>query len=225
MIRAAEGDIRSQQALGRETEIVTVGRKPEGYFRFRNYPISAALGGFTQSPTYEDARQVAAAVIGPFQEGELDLVQLTYTRFVSAGRQEVVIVPLLPLPDLEIAMPVTHASAVEHAAAAEHAGPSAAYEFEPDPDAILERAPPALRRGAHLRRVAQRGRLRARGAPARDEGGHRQRRRLDHRAQPGDEPRPSGADHHGDHGDRRRRRSLAIRAARPTSTSVSISAA
>ena len=85
VIRAAEGDINSQRAQGRETAIVTVGRKPEGYFRFRDFPISASFGGFTQNPSYEDARQVAAAVIRPFQDGELDLVQLTYTRFISGG--------------------------------------------------------------------------------------------------------------------------------------------
>jgi F-type H+-transporting ATPase subunit gamma len=127
VIRAAEGDINSQRSQGRETAIITVGRKPEGYFRFRNFPISASFGGFTQAPTYEDARAVAAAVIGPFQAGELDLVQLTYTKFLSAGRQEVVIEPLLPLPAAELVAD-TNASAE----------PSAAYEFEPEPDAILD---------------------------------------------------------------------------------------
>jgi F-type H+-transporting ATPase subunit gamma len=130
VIRAAEGDINSQRALGRETAIVTVGRKPEGYFRFRDYPISASFGGFTQNPSYEDAREVAAAVIRPFQDGELDLVQLTYTRFISAGRQEVVVVPLLPLPKVEIAAAAP--------ASSEHAEPSASYEFEPEPEAILD---------------------------------------------------------------------------------------
>ena len=128
VIRAAETDIRAQWAQGRETVIVTSGRKPEGYFRFRNYPIDAALGGFTQNPSYEDARAVAAAVVGPFQRGELDLVQLTYTRFVSAGRQEVVTEPLLPLPRLE----------GEAEAPAEHGEPQAGYEFEPEPEAILD---------------------------------------------------------------------------------------
>ena len=132
VIRAAEGDINSQRAQGRETSIVTVGRKPEGYFRFRDYPISASFGGFTQNPSYEDAREVAAAIIKPFQDGELDLVQLTYTRFISAGRQEVVIVPLLPLPSAEID------DAVAHASTPESGEPSAAYEFEPEPEAILE---------------------------------------------------------------------------------------
>jgi F-type H+-transporting ATPase subunit gamma len=132
VIRAAEQDIRAQHALGRETAIVTSGRKPEGYFRFRNYPIDAALGGFTQNPTYEDARAIAAAVIKPFQDGELDLVQLTYTRFISAGRQTVVTEPLLPLPagaasDREAGIPPSSER--------DHEG---GYEFEPEPEAILD---------------------------------------------------------------------------------------
>jgi F-type H+-transporting ATPase subunit gamma len=132
VIRAAEGDINSQKAQGRETEIVTSGRKPEGYFRFRNFPIRAAYGGFTQNPSYEDAREVASAVIGAFQSGELDLVQLTYTKFLSAGRQEVVIEPLLPLPAAEITEPT------DHPTSSDHAEPTASYEFEPEPDAILD---------------------------------------------------------------------------------------
>jgi F-type H+-transporting ATPase subunit gamma len=128
VIRAAETDIRAQRARGRDTAIVTSGRKPEGYFRFRNYAIDAALGGFTQNPSYEDARAIAAAVIGPFQAGDLDLVQLTYTRFLSAGRQEVVTEPLLPLPRLE----------GEASAPPAPAEPQAGYEFEPEPEAILD---------------------------------------------------------------------------------------
>ena len=128
VIRAAEADIRAQRAQGRETAIVTAGRKPEGYFRFRNYAIDAAFGGFTQQPAYEDARAIAAAVVKPFQDGDLDLVQLTYTRFLSAGRQEVVTEPLLPLPRVEL----------EAEAVTEHAEPHAGYEYEPDPETILD---------------------------------------------------------------------------------------
>jgi F-type H+-transporting ATPase subunit gamma len=52
-----------------------------------------------------------------------------YTKFVSAGRQEVVVEPLLPLESVEEEVP-----AAEHAA-----GEAAAdYEYEPGPDAILE---------------------------------------------------------------------------------------
>jgi F-type H+-transporting ATPase subunit gamma len=129
VIRAAEHDIRDQERAGRETALITVGRKPEGYFRFRDYPIDAAFSGFSDSPTYEDARLVASSVVGAFEAGDLDRVQLVYTRFISAGRQEIVVEPLLPLEaDVEEDAPPADAS---------HE-PSADYEFEPNPEAILE---------------------------------------------------------------------------------------
>jgi len=127
VIRAAEHDMRDQEKAGRENAIVTVGRKAEGYFRFRDFPIDAAYSGFSDAPTYEDARQVASAVVSRFEAGELDRVQLVYTKFISAGRQEVVVEPLLPLEPAEV-----------DASAEASAVPSADYEFEPSPDAILE---------------------------------------------------------------------------------------
>ncbi len=130
VIRAAEHDMRDQERAGRENAIVTVGRKAEGYFRFRDVPIDAAFSGFSDSPTYEDARLVASAVVGRFEAGELDRVQLVYTRFISAGRQEVIVEPLLPLEAAEV---------VDAPAAADTSHePSADYEFEPNPEAILE---------------------------------------------------------------------------------------
>jgi F-type H+-transporting ATPase subunit gamma len=127
VIRAAEHDMRDQERAGRENAIVTVGRKAEGYFRFRDVPIDAAYSGFSDSPTYEDARQVASSVVSRFEAGELDRVQLVYTRFISAGRQEVVVEPLLPLESAEVETPAEVSNE-----------PSADYEFEPNPDAILE---------------------------------------------------------------------------------------
>ena len=203
----AENDIRRQQDQGRDTAIVTVGRKPEGYFRFRDFPIDASFGGFTENPAYEDAREVAAAVIGPFQSGELDLVQVTYTTFVSAGRQEVVIVPLLPLPEI--------AAAPEPGGAApDHEGPSASYEFEPGPDTILEALLPRYAEAriyaALLNAAASEHAARQRAMKAATDNADELIRELS----PRDEPRPAGRDHDRDHGDRRRRRGAALRRGR-----------
>ncbi len=129
VIRAAENDMRDQERAGRENALFTVGRKAEGYFRFRDYPIDAAHSGFSDSPTYEDARAVAGAVVAGFESGDLDRVQLVYTRFISAGRQEVVVEPLLPLEPAADDAPADAASSNE---------PTADYEFEPNPEAILE---------------------------------------------------------------------------------------
>jgi F-type H+-transporting ATPase subunit gamma len=125
VIRAAEAQMREHAELGREGALFTVGRKAEGYFRFRGHPIDAAFSGFSDSPTYEDARRVAASVVSQFESGDLDFVELVYTRFLSAGRQEVVVRPLLPL-DRE-----------GFGGGEDKAEAGADYEFEPSPDVIL----------------------------------------------------------------------------------------
>jgi F-type H+-transporting ATPase subunit gamma len=140
VIRAAEAEIREHARAGRDYTLVTAGRKVEGYFRFRNYRIRAAHAGFSGSPSYEDAREIASSLLAPFEAGEIDLVQTVYTRFVSAGRQEVIVRPLLPLDreDFEggrsASSPVT-ARAHDEATSTEA---KAAYEFEPNPEAILD---------------------------------------------------------------------------------------
>ncbi|HEX4493825.1 MAG TPA: F0F1 ATP synthase subunit gamma [Acidimicrobiia bacterium] len=129
VLRAAELDIAAQQRDGHGYALVAVGRKVESYLRYREYRIDAAFTGFSDQPSYENARAVAAAVTGKFLAGEIDIVQLVYTKFISAGTQTVVLERLMPLE--------THPTGVP-AATNEAGEPQEAYEFEPGPDAILD---------------------------------------------------------------------------------------
>lgn len=132
VIRAAEAEMSAHGALGREYDLIVVGRKAESYFRYRDFRITASFTGLTDSPTYEHAREIAAAVDDRFLSGEVDLVQIVYTRFVSAGRQEVVVRPLMPLDR----------AGFEDDSTAHAAGGAALYEFEPAPEALLDRLLP-----------------------------------------------------------------------------------
>jgi F-type H+-transporting ATPase subunit gamma len=129
VLRAAESQIAEHRAHGQEYALVAVGRKVEGYFRYRDYRIDDSYTGFSDRPTYEDARLVAGAVTERFVSGEIDVVQLVYTKFLSAGTQAVVVERLMPL----------ETAAVGESDADAHAGElKEAYEFEPGPDAILD---------------------------------------------------------------------------------------
>ena len=130
VIRAAERSIRHQRDSGHDYGLVVVGKKAQTYFRFRGYPIDAAFTGFSDQPAYENAREVAEFVTERFESGEYDQVELAYTQFLSAGSQKVLVRRFMPLDT----------SVLE--AAQESDGPSADYEFEPGPAAILERLLP-----------------------------------------------------------------------------------
>jgi F-type H+-transporting ATPase subunit gamma len=63
----------------------------------RSYRLTTA-----DRPSYEDARRLAATVVPAFLAGEIDLVELVSTRFISAGSQTVEtrqILPILPPAD------------------------------------------------------------------------------------------------------------------------------
>ena len=128
--RAAEGEVKADVLAGKEYSLITVGRKSEGYFRFRGYKIAASYGGFSDGPSYAHAREIGEDVVARYLSGEFDRVELVYTRFISAGSQEVVLRPLVPL----------EREAVEggDGKAPDAAGTPADYEFEPDPGTILD---------------------------------------------------------------------------------------
>ena len=76
----------------------TVGKKAPGYFRYRGIEVQRSFPGIADRPEFVDARDIAAVVTAPFLDGELDLVQLVSTRYISAGTQRVQTQQLLPLP-------------------------------------------------------------------------------------------------------------------------------
>jgi F-type H+-transporting ATPase subunit gamma len=130
--RAAEGEIKADVAAGRDYEVIPVGRKAEGYFRFRGYKLGERFAGFTDNPTHADAKRIGAHVVELFTSGQVDRVELVYTRFVSAGNQEVVLRPLVPLTT------ETVEGGGDGHATGDAEGPSGDYEFEPDPTTIFE---------------------------------------------------------------------------------------
>ena len=130
VIRAAEASLKDHQRNGRDYSLILVGKKGADYFRYRKYRIDETFVGMTDQPTYEDARTVADEVMKRFEEGDIDQVELVYTQFFSVGTQRVTARRFLPIEQGQL----TEQAGKE--------GPTADYEFEPGPDAILERLLP-----------------------------------------------------------------------------------
>jgi F-type H+-transporting ATPase subunit gamma len=128
--RAAEGEVKADILAGEDYTIIPVGKKAEGYFRFRGYTLGKAFSGFSAQPTYEDAREIGEHVVDLFISGQVDRVELVYTRFISAGSQEVVLRPLVPLSADTVAGGDGKAGSTD--------GSGGDYEFEPDPATILD---------------------------------------------------------------------------------------
>jgi F-type H+-transporting ATPase subunit gamma len=128
VIRAAERSMLRQRTEGRQTRLITVGKKASAYFRFRGWEIDGSFEGFADQPAYENAREIAEFAVARFDAGDYDRVELAYTQFLSAASQKVIIRRFVPLDP----------SMLQRASD----GSAADYEFEPDPQEILDRLLP-----------------------------------------------------------------------------------
>ncbi len=128
--RAAEGEIKADVLAGKGYEIIPVGKKAESYFKFREYELGRAFQGFSDNPSYDDAKAIGQHVVGLYASGHVDKVELVYTRFITPGSQEVVLRPLVPLS--------TETVMGGDGKAGSDDGTGADYEFEPDPTTILD---------------------------------------------------------------------------------------
>ncbi|WP_030022188.1 F0F1 ATP synthase subunit gamma [Streptomyces monomycini] len=100
-IKAAEQLTGRLKAEGKEVDTYIVGRKGVSYYGFRERKVTESWTGFTDSPTYADAKAVAGPLIAAVQqdtaEGGVDELHIVYTEFVSMMTQTPVDNRLLPL--------------------------------------------------------------------------------------------------------------------------------
>ena len=135
VLRLTERAVAEYRAAGTEVTVWSVGKKAPSYLRYRGIDVAQSFVGVADRPEFGDARHIAAIVAAPFSAGEIDLVQMVSTRFISAGTQLVERMQMLPLPLPEEAEVVY-----------EEEGTLEGYtEFEPEPAKLLaELAPRAL---------------------------------------------------------------------------------
>src|SRR3954454_19370922 len=146
IVRAGMRAGNEYEADGKSTVWFASGRRGVSSLAFRGREAKGAYTGFTDRPAYANAREIAADLMAAYIDGEVDRVEIVYNRYVSPLTQEVTRETLLPLQHATI---MGDDGAVD--SLGERAGEgerkehehSALVEYEPDPDAILERLIPA----------------------------------------------------------------------------------
>jgi len=141
VIRTAESLIARLNEEGKQVFLYVVGRKGVTYYRFRDRPIEGSWTGFSEQPTFADAREIGVALIKAFIAGADDLedggagvdgilgvdeLHVVHTSFRSLMTQVPVANQLAPM-------------VVEETDIHEHpSGVLPAYEFEPSADVLLD---------------------------------------------------------------------------------------
>jgi F-type H+-transporting ATPase subunit gamma len=118
------------RSRGLEVASYLVGRKAVNYYRFRNRAIAGSWSGFSDTPTYQDAKNVADALIQAFladaqtEKGGVDEIHIVFTEFKSMLTQNALAKRMLPLEVVESDAPVA-------------SGLLPMYEFEPNAEVVL----------------------------------------------------------------------------------------
>ncbi|CAM5257341.1 ATP synthase gamma chain [Streptomyces hirsutus] len=199
-IKAAEQLTERLEREGKEVDTYIVGRRGLAHYNFRERMVVESFTGFTDEPSYADAKKVAAPLIEAIEketaDGGVDELHIVYTEFVSMMTQAAVGSRMLPLRLDEVVEEGTStkdeillAVRLRALGGGRPRRPAAALRGEP-----------------RLQRAAPVGRFEARRHAARDEVGHRQRGRADQHALPSCQRGPPGRNHPGNQRDRRWRR-------------------
>ena len=95
LFRAAEERLRGAEPGS--LALVVVGRKGRDFFRRRDWPVLATFADLGDDAGVESARRVTADLLGRFESGAVDKVEILYTRFHSALRRQVTFETFLPI--------------------------------------------------------------------------------------------------------------------------------
>jgi F-type H+-transporting ATPase subunit gamma len=106
------------------------GRRGVSSLSFRGHTLDGAYTGFTDRPSYADARRIADDLTSGYIDGKLDRVEILYNGYVS---------PLTQRVTREILLPIAEATILGEDDAPEEdtEGPRALVDYEPDAEEIL----------------------------------------------------------------------------------------
>ena len=124
VIRRAEETLREIIAAGDNPVLITVGNKVSRYFQNREYTVKNAYRDMMVQLQYADARDLSHALQEIFTSEEITSVEILYTQFISASRQEIGLRGLFPLQS-------------EWESDSEEGEDETEYIFEPNPEELF----------------------------------------------------------------------------------------
>jgi F-type H+-transporting ATPase subunit gamma len=144
ILRAGNARMRRLRADGKEVLWYAVGRRGVSSLEFRQLEVGASWTGFTDRPSFSDARRVADGLVSAYVDDNVDRVEVFYNGYISAVNQEVRHETLLPLQQADVigSDEEDGESGDNGADGEEHIHDRALWIYEPDAEEILARLVP-----------------------------------------------------------------------------------
>jgi F-type H+-transporting ATPase subunit gamma len=140
IVRAGVAAGRASEAEGQKPVFFASGRRPTTSLTFRGLEPAESFTGFSDRPSFADARRIADRLMAAYIDDEVDRVEIFYNGYISPVQQEVRHETLLPLQQATILGEETEEDSSEDRQGKSE--PRALVEYEPDPEEILKRLVP-----------------------------------------------------------------------------------
>jgi F-type H+-transporting ATPase subunit gamma len=137
VVRAAtqrRAEIQSQADAG---QTLASGKRGISALRFAGIPLEKTYTEFEDQPSFDAVAKIADDLIARYITGQVDRVDVAYTRFISSSKQVAVVETLLPFAGIEVAASQAAGGGSESSKVRDD------YEFLPSASAILEEVVPA----------------------------------------------------------------------------------
>ncbi len=148
VLRVATRTLQDNQTEGIATTLEVAGKRAIAFFRFRGVATNAAYTHFEDRPQFDEVEVLANKFIGLYLRGEIDRLDVAYTRFVSSSRQQAIVETLLPMTATQVSQsaPSVRQSRPTQGTGSDSSSRSPVervpYEFLPDARSILEEIVP-----------------------------------------------------------------------------------
>jgi len=145
VIRVATRTLQDYATDRVATRLEVSGKRGIAFCRFRGMPMDATYLQFEDRPQFDQVEVLANSFIGMFLRGEVDRVDVAYTKFINSARQEAVVQTLLPMSAAQVAESTDSVRQARPAAGKADSKPAkerVPYEFVPDAASILEEIVP-----------------------------------------------------------------------------------
>ena len=141
VLRSAVARFEELTRTYEEVELYVVGKRGVSYLAYRGYKIARKFFDFDDKPAFADVDAIATELLERYQTGEIDRLDVAYSKFYSISKQRPTVETLLPLTEL----------AAEEGEASESAN-RLQFEFLPSPQSVLEEIVPTAFRAETFKR-------------------------------------------------------------------------
>lgn len=139
------GFARREELMGKwkKLRLEVSGKRGISGFRFRKIEPAATYTQFDDQPKFTEVEPIAQGFLDAYIAGEIDRLDVVYTKFISIAKQQAVVETLLPLGALDVEdSPKSGAAPKKPGEGGVPSKGETQYEFFPSAESILEEVVP-----------------------------------------------------------------------------------